>query len=149
MPIAGHIVALTAAALIAGATWSETSLTESTVDCDQIILQVESGRYGGRRVVLGIVSVPPAYLPHVVSTRIQAWPYVSKAGLVIRAGSAPVRVSVHPGSRGQAAIEWGGSGIVNSLGSRLVRRSGVTPGTRTRVDSIFAHPRLAFSWSSE
>ena len=120
MPIACHLVALTAAALIAGTTPSEALVAEPVVDCDQIILEVESGRYGGRRVALGVVSVPLAYLPEVVLTGSQAWPYASKAGhaskagLVIRGGSAPVRVSVHPWRR-RAATEWGRSGIVSSL----------------------------------
>lgn len=115
MPIARHLVALTSAALIPGTTRSEASVAEPIVDCDQIILEVESGRYGGRRVALGVVSVPPAYLPQVVLTGSHAWPYASKAGLAIRGGSAPVRVSVHPAWRRRAAIEWGRSGIVSSL----------------------------------
>jgi hypothetical protein len=115
MPIAGHIVALAVAGLIAGATWSDAPPSEPRVSCDQIILQATSGRYGGRRVLLGVVSAPQAYRPQVVASGSQRWPYWSKAGLVIRADSRPVRVSVHKAWRDRAAIEWGGSGIFSSL----------------------------------
>lgn len=71
---------------------------------------------GGYRVVLGVVSVPPAYRPQVVPTDRQPWTYWSKAGLVIRGGSPTVSVTVPKAWRNQAAITWGNNtGIVTAL----------------------------------
>jgi hypothetical protein len=86
-----------------------------TVSCDRIILRVGSGRAGGYRVVLGVVSVPPAYGPQVVRTRGRSWPFWRKAGLVVRGDAGPVLVSVPKAWRTRAAITWGNSGIVSRL----------------------------------
>jgi hypothetical protein len=59
------------------------------------------------RLVLGVVSVPPAYLAQVVETNERPWAYWRKAGLVVRAGSGPITISVPPASRRRAAIIWG------------------------------------------
>jgi hypothetical protein len=77
------------------------------VPCSDIILGARTGHDGGYRVVLGVVSVPPAYRPQVVPTGSQPWPYSSKAGLVIHAGRGLVSVSVPRAWRKQAAITWG------------------------------------------
>jgi hypothetical protein len=70
------------------------------------------------RLVLGVVSVPPAYLQQVVPTHREpwahGWDYWRKAGLVVRAGSAVVGVSVPKAWRNRVAITWG-TGIVSSL----------------------------------
>jgi hypothetical protein len=87
-----------------------------TVPCDEIILHVNSGRAGGYRVVLGVVSVPPARLIQVVPSQSRPWSYWRKAGLVVRAGAPPVTVSVPPAWRSRAAITWGNStGIVSAV----------------------------------
>jgi hypothetical protein len=87
-----------------------------TLACDQIIDSVASGRVGGDRVVLGVVSVPPRYLSQVVESGEPApWRYWRKAGLVVRAGSPAVSVSVSPGSRDRAALTWGNSSTVSAL----------------------------------
>lgn len=87
-----------------------------TVPCDEVILQVKSGRAGGYRVVLGVVSVPPARLIQVVPSRSRPWTYWRKAGLVVRAGAPPVTVSVPAAWRSRAAITWGNNtGIVSAL----------------------------------
>jgi hypothetical protein len=92
------------------------ALPPPTVPCDEVILRVGSGRAGGYRVVLGLVSVPPAYLAQIVKSGGQTWPYWRKAGLVIRGGSPPVSVSVPRPWRNRAAITWGnGTGIVSAL----------------------------------
>lgn len=76
--------------------------------------------------MLGSVGVPGPYLAQVVATREQPWAYWRKAGLPVRAGSAPVTVSVAPAWRGRAAITWGNStGVVASL------RIAGCPGRRT------------------
>jgi hypothetical protein len=88
---------------------------QPTVSCDQIILRVASGRAGGYRVVIGVVSVPPAFLPQVVRDRTTPWPFWRKAGLVVRGNAPPVVVSVPQAWRERAAITWGDSGIVSAL----------------------------------
>jgi hypothetical protein len=69
------------------------------------------------RLVLGAVSVPPAYLAQVVSTGETPWAYWRKAGLVVRAGGQAVSISVPPAWRKRAAITWGngGNGVFDSL----------------------------------
>ena len=85
------------------------------VDCEQVILQMNSGTLSGARVVFGVLSVPPAYLPQVVGGGVRPWRYATKYGLTVRAGSPAVVVSVPQAWRHRAAIDWGGSGIVSSL----------------------------------
>src|SRR6478735_6333168 len=96
------------------------------VPCSEIIDSTNWPYIGSRnpryryRPVLGVVSVPPAYISQVVHLRDGAWPYWSKAGLVVRAGRGPVTVSVPLAWRKRAAITWGGNtGIVSSL--RILR----------------------------
>jgi hypothetical protein len=69
------------------------------------------------RLVLGAISVPPAYLPQVVSTGETPWAYWRKAGLVVRAGGQAVSISVPLAWRERAAITWGngGNGVFDSL----------------------------------
>jgi len=94
-----------------------------TVPCDKIILRVNSGHAGGYRVVLGVVSVPPARLIQIVPTHDRPWAYWRKAGLVVRAGAPPVTVSVPPAWRSRAAITWG-----NSTGTGSALRIASCPG---------------------
>jgi hypothetical protein len=84
------------------------------VTCDQIILQPESPFAGGYRRVLGVISVPPAYIPQVVRTPGERWPYGEKAGLAVRANRAPVIVSVPQAWRARAAITWGNGNPADS-----------------------------------
>jgi hypothetical protein len=85
------------------------------VSCDAIIGQAATGRDSGYRVVLGVVSVPPARLTQVVDTHSRPWRFWRKAGLVIRASTAPVRVTVPQAWRRRAAITWGSTGTVSGL----------------------------------
>jgi hypothetical protein len=52
------------------------------------------------------VDPPPAYIPQTVKQE-GRWPYWSKAGLVVRADSPPVVVSVPKAWRDRVAIAWG------------------------------------------
>jgi hypothetical protein len=69
------------------------------------------------RLVLGAVSVPPAYLDEVVSTGETPWAYWRKAGVVVQAGGRAVSISVPQAWRGRAAITWGngGNGVFGSI----------------------------------
>src|ERR1700726_3843225 len=78
------------------------------VPCDEIILDTKFPyRTGGYRAVLGVVAVPPLYLRQVVPTQSKPWAYWRKAGLVVRAGSPQVSVTVPPAWRTRASITWG------------------------------------------
>lgn len=79
----------------------------SAVMCESIIDPGGSTEWKPRRVVLGVVAVPPTYLPQTVTTGGTQWPYWSKAGLVVRADSPPVLVTVPARWRRQVAIGWG------------------------------------------
>jgi hypothetical protein len=109
------IVALVAAAgSSAGASGSVPIVT-----CEQSGGVEFSGTSGGNRVVLGVVSVPPAYVSQVFPTQdklLRPWRFFSKAGLSIRAGSPAVSVSVPKTWQSRAAITWGSStGNVSAL----------------------------------
>ena len=90
-----------------------TLAAQPQVGCDQIIRETNAP---GRRIVLGVIAVPPAYLPGANPTGSAPWRYYWKYGLAIRASSPAVVVSVPPASRHDAAISWGnGLGPVMSL----------------------------------
>ncbi len=69
------------------------------------------------RLVLGTVSVPPAYLAQVIPTGETPWAYWRKAGLVVRPGGHAVSISVPPALRARAGIAWGygNNGVFDSL----------------------------------
>jgi hypothetical protein len=100
--------------LAAGGAFTSASSVR-TVPCGE---RIDTTRfpYPGYRAVLRSVSVPPGYLQQVVSTRPRPWGYWRKAGLVVRAGSPTVTVSVPRTWRRRAAITWGNNtGVVASL----------------------------------
>lgn len=79
-----------------------------TVGCDQIVDSVASGHAAGYRVVLGVVSAPPAALPGVVRAPEPApFPYWRKAGMVIRGSGKPVTVTVPKAWRRSVRVGWG------------------------------------------
>jgi len=83
-----------------------------------------SGTGGGRRVVLGTVSVPPARFGGRASPTSDSspWRFFYKWGIAVRVGSPPVVISVPRTWRSRVAITWGGVPIVSEL--RLVSCSG-------------------------
>jgi hypothetical protein len=110
MRIATLIVALALAALTGAAARSASAPPPSTVSCESIVLLRGAGAEAGRRVVLGVVSVPPAYLPQTVPRRTGPWTHWSKAGLAVRGGSPPVSVSISKAWRSRARVAWGDGG---------------------------------------
>jgi hypothetical protein len=81
------------------------------VSCESIILDSRfPHRTGGYRLVLGVVSVPPAFLQQVVPSGDQRWPYWRKAGLVIRGGAPVVEVVVPDAWRHRVRLAWGNGG---------------------------------------
>jgi hypothetical protein len=93
-----------------------------TVPCQEIIDHPRFPYVGSRdrrfryRLVLGVLSVPPAYLGQGVATHERPWAYWWKAGLVLRASGEAVTVSV-PDAWGNRAATWGngGNSLVGSL----------------------------------
>lgn len=69
------------------------------------------------RLVLGVISVPPAYHQQIVRNGTEPWLYFFKAGLIIRANGQSVVVTVPQDWRNRAAIAWGygGHGVSSSL----------------------------------
>ena len=108
------LIALVVVAVIA-AHAGATTTAPAIVSCDDIIGQTNTGRDAGYRIILGIVSVPPAHLTGVVKTDFTPFAYWRKAGLVIRASHTPVSVSIPKPWRTRAAITWGSSGNVSAL----------------------------------
>src|SRR5207244_7195671 len=124
-PLRIAILCVTAAFIYAvGAMPSTASPTSGrTVPCGESIDITKFPYVGSNRpryryrLVLGAVSVPPAYLAQVVPTGEKPWAYWRKAGLVVRAGGSAVSISVPPAWRGRAGIAWGNgsNGVFESL----------------------------------
>jgi hypothetical protein len=88
-----------------------------TVPCSESIGSTRFPFVGDRyRPVLGVVSVPPAYLRRVVPTHSLPWAYWRKAGLIVRASGEAVTIDVPRAWQRRAAIVWGnGDSGVSSL----------------------------------
>jgi len=97
------------------AAFASTSVPSPTATCDSIIVPAGSFSWRPERVVLGVVAAPPAYIPQTVASGDRRWPYWSKSGLVVRADSQPVFVSVPRRWRKRAAIGWGNVDAVGAL----------------------------------
>jgi hypothetical protein len=80
------------------------------VRCESIVRLGGAFAWTPERVVLDVVAVPPAYLPQTAPTGSEPWRFWSKSGLVIRAGSRPVNVSVPSRWRTRVSIAWGDRG---------------------------------------
>ncbi len=115
MRIAALIGALALAALIGVAARMASAESPRTVPCSEVILTVKFPYGRGYRLVLGVVSVPPAYLRQIVRSDKDPWRYWRKAGLVVT-GRAPVSVRVPEEWQRRMAITWGNTpGIYSSL----------------------------------
>jgi hypothetical protein len=101
-------------AVCAGAA-SAAPLGAPGVTCGSIIVPSGSFSWKPERVVLGVVDVPPAYIAQTLESGASRWPFWSKAGMVVRAGSPPVVVSVPPAWRKRVAIGWGNVDAGSSL----------------------------------
>jgi hypothetical protein len=121
--IAVVMVGLMLSALAAVGTGPAASARQRVVPCSESIDGTKFPYIGANkpedryRLVLGVVSVPPAYREQIVRNGTEPWLYFFKAGLVIRASGQSVVVSVPQAWRDQAAIAWGygGKGVFSSL----------------------------------
>ena len=91
------------------------SAPPATVGCESIIYPLGDVVWKPKRLVLGVVAVPPTYIPQTVESPDGRWPYWTKSGLVVRAGSPPVLVSVPARWRTRVAIGWGQVDATSSL----------------------------------
>jgi hypothetical protein len=107
-------IALPLVFLCAATAWAKGDTTP-TVSCDRIIIPGEPVSWRPKRVVLGVVAVPPAYIPQTVDSQSPRWPFWSKSGLVIRGNSPPVVVNVPARWRNRVAITWGNTPAVSTL----------------------------------
>ena len=73
---------------------ASTSASVPKVTCASIIGPDHESALAWRpkRVILGVVAVPPAYIPQTTESVYPPWKYWSKSGLVIRANSPVVRI---------------------------------------------------------
>jgi hypothetical protein len=115
----------------------------SAVPCTDIIHYTKFPyRTGGYRLVLGSLSVPPAYLRQVVLTHDRPWAYWRKGGLVVRARAAAVTVTVPRAWRGRAAMTWGNrGGPVSSL--RIASCAGPTTVGHAYTGGFYLRARAA------
>lgn len=78
------------------------------VRCGDVIGQQASGWLYGNRVVLGLVSVPPARIQRAATAGAGRWTHFAKWGIAIHSGAA-AEVSVPEAWQGRVAITWGAS----------------------------------------
>jgi hypothetical protein len=109
-------IGCSAIVLLAAVAGSASDGPQRTVPCAEII-DVTRFPYLGSferrhryRLVLGAVSVPPAYLEQVEPTGERPWTHFSKRGMVVRSGRS-VRITVPPAWRKRVGIVWGNGGL--------------------------------------
>jgi len=101
---------------------------QRTVPCREVIDHTAFPYAGsGYRIVLGAVSVPPAYLAQIENTGEPPFPYWRKAGLVVRADGRPVTITVPDGWRDRIAFEWGNAGTGGPFSSLRIAGCGSSP----------------------
>jgi hypothetical protein len=121
--IAVVIAVLALSELTAVGTGSGASARHRIVPCSESVDQTRFPYIGSNvpkdryRLVLGVVSVPPAFHKQLVRNGTEPWPYFFKAGLIIRNTGESVVVTVPMAWRDRAAIAWGsgGKGVFSSL----------------------------------
>ena len=121
--IAVVIAVLTLSGVADVGTASGASARHRIVPCSESVDQTRFPYIGSNvpkdryRLVLGVVSVPPAFHKQLVRNGTEPWPYFFKAGLMIRTTGQSVVVTVPAASRDRAAIAWGsgGKGAFSSL----------------------------------
>lgn len=94
-------------AAVAGAQALASQSGAPYVTCGSIVVPSGTFSWQPKRVVLGVVAVPPAHIPRTAESGSERWPFWSKAGIVVRADSPPITVSVPKAWRQRAAIGWG------------------------------------------
>jgi hypothetical protein len=96
-----------------------------------------------KRVVLGVAAVPPVYIPQTTASDHADWPYWSKSGLVIRANSPVVEVTVPRRWRTRVAIAWGHTGPVSAVRIAPCDGDNAIPGWNPYAGGFFLRSRAA------
>jgi hypothetical protein len=86
-----------------------------TVPCSNIAGTQSGPHANGNRLVLGVISAPPAYVGRSRTSSESQWPFRTRSGIAMRAAGEAVTVSVPAAQRGRVAIRWGGTGPVFAL----------------------------------
>jgi hypothetical protein len=125
--------------VLAGMTASSaSSVVGRTVPCSEIIDYTKFPYVGNSRPeyryrqVLGVVSVPPAFMQQVVPTGQRPWAYWHKQGLVIGATQNTVTVTVPKSWRKRAAITWG---------------NGVRPVSSLKFEACAGSPKIGHAYA--
>ena len=119
-----------------------------TVPCGESIDSTRFPYVGDRRpryryrLVLGAVSVPPAYLAQVVPTGETPWAYWRKAGLVVRAGGSAVSISVPPAWRARAPGKKAETVHRGKFGPEGIRDAVLVPANHPRAEAGEQDARL-------
>ena len=114
MRVLAAFVSTLAVASLTG--WASGSGVARTVTCRSIVVPGGTYEFQPQRVVLGVVDVPPPYISQSAEPAGTArFPFWSKAGMVVRADSPPVLVSVPRAWRNRVAIGWGNVGASSTL----------------------------------
>jgi len=108
------LIAILAAVAAASASARPTPATP-TVSCRSVVTPAGEFSWRPSRVVLGVVDVPPRYIRQTYATNETPWRHWSKVGLVVRADSPTVWISVPAAWRTRAAITWGNAGPTSAL----------------------------------
>ena len=103
------IAAVVATALLASRAGASSAPHLPVVPCGDVIGHHASGTADGYRTVLGVVSVPPVYLPQVVPSGQAPMRWWRKAGMIVRSGSPPVTLTVPYALHNELQIDWGNS----------------------------------------
>ena len=112
------IAAITGPMLHAASVSSSPAAPVRRVPCNEAIASTKfpygRDREGGYRLVLGVISAPPAYLPRIYKAgdaeRRRGWLFWRKQGMVVRNSGESVAISVPRAWRTRAAIVWGNGG---------------------------------------
>jgi hypothetical protein len=122
-----------------------TPASSPLVGCDSIIWPDQESALAWRpkRVVLGVVAVPPAYISQTTSSGVARWPYGSKSGLVVRGNSPVVTIGVPAAWRRRTAIGWGGAHAVSSLRIASCPATGAIKGWNPYAGGFYLRSRAA------
>jgi hypothetical protein len=121
------IVAIAGAALQVASGSSSPAAPVRRVPCGEAIATTKFPYVtaaGDYRLVLGVVSAPPAYLPRIYRAdspeRKRGWPFWRKQGIIVRNSGESVAISVPSAWRTRAGIVWGNGGTGEPFTSVLL-----------------------------
>ncbi|SRR6266496_120443 len=127
------VSALAAAMVVSATARPAPAASARTVPCQEIIDHPKFPYVGHRdpryrfRLVLGMISAPPAFLGQAVALHERPWPYWLKAALVIKAGAPAVSIRVPERWKNRVAIIWGNGNYDPGTSIRIAGNCGTGP----------------------